>query len=310
MLLFLVWVPWLIWRERRRPTSLALGLPDTGALAGAPRGWRVKLAHWLRLAELAALALTVVILAQPRNEIRSERRLTDGIDLVLALDISRSMEMNDFQPNRLAVAKRVAQEFIAGRQGDRIGLVVFAGQAFTQCPLTLDYGVLHDLIEQVDFGMVGEGTAIGMAIATAANRLEDSEADSKVLILATDGVNNAGRVDPETAADLAEALGIKVYTIGVGSNRPVLRGFAVSGAQLDEAALQEIAKRTGGAYFRALDPDALRKIYERIDELETTRIETAEFVRYDEVGPLLLLPALAVLLAVVVCENSIALKVP
>jgi Ca-activated chloride channel family protein len=310
LLLLLLLIPLLVWRERRRNPRVAFVFPDTRALApvsGTPRVLLARLVHWL---ELLALVLMVVILSRPREEVRQETLLTEGIDMMLAIDVSRSMELDDFRPNRLAVAKQVAREFVAGRRGDRIGLVVFAAQAFTQCPLTLDYEVLGDLIQQVDFGMVQDGTAIGMAIATAANRLKDSDADSKVVILLTDGVNNAGRVDPLTAADLAAALGIRVYTIGAGSDRPASRGGWQTRSHLDEKTLQEIAGRTGGAFFRARDPDALRKIYERIAELETTKMESQEYVRYDEAGPALLVPALVLLLLVMLLESTVLLKVP
>jgi Ca-activated chloride channel family protein len=311
LLVLLLAVPAILWLESRRRPQAAFGFPDALPLARLRRGSRVRLHQLVAGLELVALGLTVIILARPRDEIREQVRLTEGVDMMLALDISRSMELDDFKPNRLAVAKRVAQEFVAGRKGDRIGLVVFAAQSFTQCPLTLDYAVLADLIEQVDFGMVEDGTAIGMAIATAANRLKDSPATSKVLILLTDGVNNAGRVDPLTAAEMAAALGIKVYAIGAGSDQPI-RGARrlVQGPHLDEDTLKEIAARTGGSFFRARDPDALRKIYERIAELETTEIETEEFVRYDEAGPILLLPALVLLIVVVVMEHSYLLKIP
>jgi Ca-activated chloride channel family protein len=310
LLLLLLLVPLIVWRERRKNPRAAFAFPEISQLVPVSRTPRVLLRRALGWLELVALVLMVVILARPRDEIREQTLLTEGIDMMLAVDVSRSMELRDFKPNRLAVAKEVAQEFVAGRGGDRMGLVVFAAHAFTQCPLTLDYGVLGDLIAAVDFGMVDDGTAIGMAIATAANRLKDSAADSKVVILLTDGVNNAGRVDPLTAAELAAALGIRVYTIGAGSDRAVRHGNMQVSSHVDEETLREIATRTGGAFFRAKDPDALRKIYARIDELETTTIETEELVRYDEAGPALLLPALCLLVVVLLAESSLLLKVP
>jgi Ca-activated chloride channel family protein len=233
---------------------------------------------------------------------------SEGIDIVLALDISGSMKAEDFKPrNRLHVAKEVADEFVRGRQGDRIGLVVFASTSFTQCPLTLDYDVVLSQLDRVDFGAIDDGTAIGTAIANGVNRLRRSDAESKVLILLTDGRNNAGKIDPQTAATVAKAESVKVYTIGVGTEKdapypvddPIFgRRYVKIPASVDDKTLQEIASQTGGEYFRATTPEMLVTVFGKIDQLEKTEIETTEFVEYDELQARFTLPALFLL----VCE--------
>jgi Ca-activated chloride channel family protein len=321
LLLLLLALPLILRRERRRRQGVeaSLTLSDLTAFRAASSGLRPRLARILPAVELAALCLTIIILARPQSGVKEREVLTEGIDIVLAIDVSGSMKAEDFKPNRLVAAKKVAQEFIRGRQGDRIGLVVFASDSFTQCPLTLDYGVLIDLVEQVDFGIVADGTAIGSGIANAANRLRDSKAKSKVIILLTDGVNNAGRIDPLTAAKLAGALGIRVYTVGAGVegeapypvDDPVFgRRTVMMRSTIDEETLRAIAERTGGEFFRARDSRTLTAIYDRISKMETTRMETREFVRYDELGPVMLLPALGLLLIVLVLESTVLLKVP
>jgi Ca-activated chloride channel family protein len=258
-------------------------------------------------------------LARPQTGADRVEVKSEGIDIVLAIDVSGSMRAEDFRPdNRLTVAKRVAQEFVAGRAGDRIGLVVFAGGAYTQCPLTLDYGVLTDLLEEVSFGHP-DGTAVGMALATAVNRLRRAQGESRVVILLTDGQNNAGEVDPVTAAEAARALGIRVYTIGAGTDGlaqvpvddPVFgRRYVQIEAHLDEETLQEIADLTGGKYYRATSAEALERIYQEIDALEKTEVETYEYVQYNEQGPLLALVACAVLAFGLFAGEAIENRIP
>jgi Ca-activated chloride channel homolog len=321
LLLLLLLVPLILYRERGRRAAVesALRVPDLEALRSAGTSFRARLVRLLPWLELGALLLCVVILARPQSGIREREVLSEGIDIVLALDISGSMKAMDLKPNRLVAAKEVAKAFVAGRQGDRIGLVVFASDSFTQCPLTLDYGVLRDLIDQVDFGAIDDGTAIGMGIANASNRLKESKAKSKVIILLTDGVNNAGRVDPITAARLAAALGIRVYTVGAGVegeapypvDDPVFgRRTMMVRSTIDEVTLREIARITGGEFFRARDENTLKSIYDRISTMEKTTVETREFVRYDELGPIMLLPALILLGLVLLLESTLLLKVP
>jgi Ca-activated chloride channel family protein len=234
---------------------------------------------------MLAIVVIVVALARPQSTSQGENVYTEGIDIALLLDISGSMLAEDFQPNRIQAAKEVALRFVDGRAHDRIGLVVFAGQSFTQCPMTLDYRVLKNLLRQVKPGMVEDGTAIGMAIAQGVNRLKDSKAKSRVMILLTDGVNNRGEIDPVTAAQIAQTYDLRIYTIGVGTvgeaPYPVQTPWGIRyqniPVDVDEKTLQKIAELTGGQYFRATSNRALQQIYDEIDELEKTRIEVTTY---------------------------------
>ncbi len=306
--LFLLPLPLLAfwWRwARRRDLEPAAGFSDLGLLAG-PRGRRVMLRSFWPLLRVLALMLLVVALARPRFGERQVEITSEGIDIALALDISGSMKAEDFQPdNRLFVAKEQAKKFIAGRPNDRIGLVVFASDSYTQAPITTDHEVLRRLIDEVTFGDIRDGTAIGMAIANGVNRLKDLPGKSRVLILLTDGRNNAGTIDPFTAAELARSLRVKVYPIGVGTMEdapypvedPVFgKRYVQMPAQVDDAALTRIAEITGGRYFRATDAAALDRIFGEIDRMEKTRVETREWVNYSEFGSRLALPALLLLL--------------
>ena len=242
-----------------------------------------------------ALAAFIVALARPQTGITTENVLTEGIDIVMVLDVSSSMLAEDLEPNRLEAAKAVGIDFVAGRRNDRIGLVAFAGQAFTQAPLTFDYAVVQSLFDELDVGMIEDGTAVGMGLATAVKRLQASPAESKVVVLLTDGRSNRGEIGPVTAAQMAQALGIRVYTIGAGSQGtarvPVpdpLGGtrYANMRVDIDEATLQEMAELTGGRYFRATDNESLASIYTEIDELERTEIEVENFTQFGEEFPL------------------------
>lgn len=252
---------------------------------------RQRMRHVLIILRLCGLALLITALARPQSSSDGQNITTEGIDIVLAIDISGSMRAEDFRPNRIEAAKNVAVDFIDDRPNDRVGLVIFAGESFTQCPLTTDHDVLKNLFQDVKSGMIEDGTAIGMGLATAVNRLKESKAKSKVVILLTDGVNNSGFVAPVTAAEIAETYGIRVYTIGVGTKgvapypmqdrfgRTVYQNVEV---QIDEKTLEEIADQTGGKYFRATNNKALAGIYDEIDQLEKTKIEVTEFRRYSE----------------------------
>jgi len=241
---------------------------------------------------MIALSLLIFAAARPQSGRTKEIVKTEGIDIMLVLDISGSMAAEDFTPdNRLEVAKRVIKDFVGKRKGDRIGLVLFAGKSFTQCPLTVDYEVLNSFLERAHIGQVEDGTAIGMALATATNRLRESKAKSKIIILLTDGVNNAGEVDPATAAKLAAGVGIKVYSVGAGTNgyAPVPVKDPLFGTRLvrmrveiDEQTLQNVADLTGGEYFRATDTKSLEAIYDRIDEMEKSTVELEHFTEYTE----------------------------
>jgi len=298
-------LPLLAWRHHRRAGALG-ALTYSRLPEGSGGAWRLHLPFYLRL---AAAALLLVALARPRLGYAWEESLTEGIDIEIALDVSGSMGSEDFQPkNRLAVAKEVVKEFIAGRTGDRIGLVVFSGTALTQAPLTTDREMLRFLVDSVELGSLSRGTAIGVALATAAARLRDSEAASRVVVLVTDGVSNAGEIDPRSAAALCDGLGLKVYTIGVGTERaapvPIALGDpdrpvvqrVVRRMPVDEELLGEIAERTGGRFFRATDADTLAGVFAEIDRLETTELEVKRFVRYREAFQPLAWGGLALLL--------------
>jgi len=319
ILLALLLVPaFLVWKRRRKPA--ALPLPALDAVPGMPCTWRSRLASVPEALRIIALCLLVVALSRPQSGEREIQVVSEGIDIMLAIDISGSMKAEDFRPNnRLHVAKEVAKQFVSGRTGDRIGLVVFAARSFTQCPLTTDYPVLIGLIDRVDFGMIEDGTAVGLALANATNRLKGSHAKSKVVILLTDGRNNAGNIDPLTAADVAAALGVRAYTIGAGVegealypvNDPVFgRRYQRMPSQVDDETLGEIARRTGGLYFRATDAEALAQIYTRIGELEKTRVETREYVQYSELGAFLAIPAIVLVVLEIVLAATVLLRVP
>lgn len=314
-------VPALAWWyfRRRAPRGGSLVYSDLAAVRRADirRGGRWR--HVLPMLRLLAVAALVVAFARPRAGVTSENILTEGIDIVLVLDISSSMLAEDLEPNRIDAAKQVAADFVSGRLNDRIGLVVFAGQAFTQVPLTLDYGVVRDLMDELEVGMVEDGTAVGMGLATAIKRLNESAAESKVVVLLTDGRNNRGEIDPLTAAQMAQALGVRVYTIGAGSrgtarvpvDDPLLgRRYATVRVDVDEETLAEVASTTGGRYFRATDTESLAGIYQEIDELETTEIEVQNFTRYTELFHFPLAAGLLLLLMEAGLANTILRKLP
>lgn len=275
---------------------------------------------------LAAVALLMLAMARPQTGRTQTQVHTEGIDIVLVLDTSGSMQALDLDAdrpiaerrNRLEVARSVVEEFIQKRDDDQLGLVVFGSEAFTQCPLTLDHGILATFLDQVEIGMAGDGTAIGSAVGTAVKRLKDSEAKSKVIILLTDGRSNAGILSPKKAAEIAETFGVKIYTIGAGSRGQApfivesLFGPQVTyqNVEIDEETLQDLAQRTGGAYYRAEDQEALRSIYERIDELEKTEITMDTFLEYNERFRWFVLPALALLVLEVTLLGTRFRKIP
>jgi len=279
---------------------------------------RERLRHLPFAFRMFVLAVLIVALARPQTTSKGENIYTEGIDIVLLLDISGSMLAEDLQPNRVEAAKEVAQNFIDGRKNDRIGLVVFSGESFTQCPMTLDYRVLKNLLRQVRPGMVEDGTAIGMAIAQGVNRLKDSKAKSRVMILLTDGVNNRGEIDPITAAQIAHTFGIRIYTIGVGTQGeapyPVMTPFGKRyqniPADVDEKALQQIASITDGQYFRATNNRALKQVYTEIDRLEKTRIEVRAYRSYTELFDGWALAGAIALLLEFALAGSILRKLP
>jgi Ca-activated chloride channel family protein len=279
---------WYIRKGRKSFTELRVSTMSPFS-AGRP-GWKVRFRHLPAVLRLLALALVIVALARPQTTSEGENVSTEGIDIVLVTDVSGSMLAEDFKPNRIEAAKAVADDFVDGRPNDRIGFVVFAGESFTQCPLTLDHAVLKNLIAGVKSGLIEDGTAIGMGLATAVSRLKDSQSKSKVIILLTDGVNNKGLIDPMTAAGIASTFGIRVYTVGVGTvgmapypvQTPLGTQYRNVPVEIDEDLLKKIADQTGGKYFRATDNDKLKQIYSEIDRLEKTKIEVTQFRRHRE----------------------------
>jgi Ca-activated chloride channel family protein len=287
--LLLLLPAWWVWRRRRRPPAIVFS--RVGVLANGPRAGRA-IARALVIARNLVLVGLIIALARPRSAGRAEQSTTEGINIIIAFDISSSMLAEDFQPqNRLEVAREKVKQFIAMRNSDRIGVVAFSGEALTQVPLTTDYPVVMAAVDNLQPGQLEDGTAIGTAIATAANRLRDAPGNSRVVVLLTDGVNNRGSIDPRTAAQAAAAFGVKIYTIGVGTEgmAPVPVGRGVFGlryenrpVEIDDALLTDVAKRTGGRYFRARDAAALQRITEEIDRLERTPVRTRVYTRYSE----------------------------
>ena len=268
---------------------------------------------------MAAFALLIVALARPQSAEHNTRTSAEGIDIMLALDVSGSMLARDFTPDRLEAAKEVAGSFISDRYGDRIGLVVFAGEAFTQSPLTSDQSTLLTLLGRVRSGLIEDGTAIGNGLATAINRLRESDAKSKVIILLTDGINNRGEIAPVMAAEIAKQMGIKVYTIGVGSEgmapTPAIdmfgnMTFVQAKVEIDEETLRKIAETTGGEYFRATDNEKLRAIYDEINRLEKSKVEVNDFTTYTEEYLFWLLGALALLVVEFLTRTLILKRIP
>jgi Ca-activated chloride channel family protein len=296
-LLVIVPVMVVFYLLKQQKVTASVRMPGLQSFAEAGTTFRLILRHILFALRIIAITLLIIVIARPQKTDKYQDVTTEGIDIVLTQDISGSMLSRDFKPDRLEAAKNIATEFISGRPYDRIGLVVFSGVSFTQCPLTTDHAVLINLLREIQSGMIEDGTAIGMGLATAVNRIKDSQAKSKVIILLTDGVNNRGEIAPETAAEIAKTFGIRVYTIGVGTQGmapyPVQTPFGIQyqdiPVEIDEAILQKIAETTGGKYFRATDNDSLEKIYKEIDKLEKSKIDVKQFIRKEEKY---LLPAL------------------
>ncbi len=285
----------------RRPH---LRVPDLNAWTAGGRSWLEILRHIPFVLRIAALTLIIIAIARPRSTSQIEKVDTEGIDIVFAMDVSTSMLARDFTPDRLSAAKDIAIEFIAQRPTDRMGIVVFAGESYTQCPLTTDRATLINLMKEVQTELIDDGTAIGNGLATAAARLKDSDAKSRVVILLTDGVNNMGDIDPSLAAEISKTYGIRVYTIGVGANGtapyPIQTPWGIElrnlPVEIDEALLKEIAEGTGGRYFRATDNTKLQEIYAEIGQMEKTRTTVDSFPVYKDLYRNYALAALACLL--------------
>jgi Ca-activated chloride channel family protein len=284
-------IPMIVWYVLRQKKSKAsIQISTLESLKKVPLTWKHSLRHVAYVLQIAVLALIITCLARPQSSDSWQNQTVEGIDIIIALDMSSSMLARDFQPDRLGAAKSVATEFISGRMYDRIGLVVFSAESYTQCPLTTDRAVLINLFQNLQPGLLEDGTAIGLGLANAVSRLKDSEAKSKVIILLTDGENNRGEIAPMTAAEIAKTFGVRVYTIGIGTvgtaPYPVQTPFGIQlrdmEVKIDEKTLQEIANITDGKYFRATDNRTLIEVYKEIDRLERSRIDNKEFSKKNE----------------------------
>lgn len=302
LLLLLPMIGYYIYRTLQGGASVTIS--TIAGVENIPRSLKYYIRHLPFVLRCFAVVLMIVALARPQNNENNSSTTTEGIDIVLALDVSGSMLARDFEPNRITAAKEVAAKFIADRPNDRIGLVVFAGESFTQSPLTTDKASLQTLLAQVRDGIIEDGTAIGNGLATSINRLKESTAKSKVVILLTDGVNNRGQVAPLTASEIAKSYGIRVYTIGVGSMGtapyPAVDvwgniSFVPMKVEIDEQVLSQIADQTGGEYFRATDKEALRSVYDKINQMERTKVEVNNFMRHNDLFEVWLLWAMLLL---------------
>ncbi len=309
---------WWHFRKRRAWTG-AIRFSHIGSLKAIPQGRAPLARQALFVARLLGLALLVIAFSRPQSGVKGEEVITEGVDIVLTLDVSSTMLAEDIRPNRVDAAKAVARAFIQGRKHDRIGLVVFAGEAYTQCPLTTDYGILIEFLDRVSVGMIEDGTAVGMGLATSVNRLRSSEAKSKVIVLLTDGQNNRGQIDPLTAAQMAQAFDIRTYTIGAGTRGVAMfpvddpffgRRYQPMQVNVDEESLRGIADLTGGRYFRATDRNSLESIYREIDKLEKTEIKVKEYTRYSEWFGFFAAAGLLLLLAEILLGHTRFRKIP
>lgn len=309
-------IVWYIWQGRKKQSAISYS--SIKIFEKMPSTTRVRLRHLPFILRMMALGFLIIALARPQNFTAGQNVNAEGIDISMVLDISGSMLAEDFKPNRLEAAKNVIDNFVQGRTTDRIGLVIFSREAFTQCPLTIDYSVLRNLLRDIKTGMIEDGTAIGNGIANGINRLKDSDAESKVLILLTDGVNNAGEVDPISAAEIASSFGIRIYTIGVGTRgeapypvqTPFGTRYQMVPVEIDEVILKKIAELTGGEYFRATNNRALQDIYTRIDKMEKTKIEITSFRNAQELFAPWLLAGFILLLLELIASKTILRKLP
>lgn len=310
-------IAYYVWRTLQGGATIQLSSIE--GVVRAPKTLRYWLRHVPFALRIGALGLAIVALARPQGIEENSHTNTEGIDIMLSIDVSGSMLARDFKPDRISAAKEVAGSFIADRYGDRIGLVAFAGEAFTQSPLTTDQSTLQTLLSRIRSGLIEDGTAIGNGLATAINRLRESDAKSKVIILLTDGVNNRGEIAPLTAAEIAKSQGIRVYTIGVGTRGtapyPAVdmfgnMTFVQQKVEIDEKTLGEIAEMTGGQYFRATDKTKLKAIYDEINQLEKSKVEVFQHITYHELFLSWLLAAIALLMAEFLLSNLVLKRIP
>lgn len=324
LLLLLLLIPYIIWYFLyRRHSEPTLRMSDTYAYQYAPKSWKIKLINLPMLLRCLTFTLVVIVLARPMTSNSWGRQHVEGIDIMLAMDISTSMLAEDVSPNRMEAAKDVAQEFINSRPNDNIGLTIFAGESFTQCPMTTDHAALLSLLHNVRTdltasGLVEDGTAIGMGLANAVSRLRDANAKSKIVILLTDGSNNMGDISPMTAAQIAKTYGIRVYTIGLGTNGPARYPISVNGStqyiqangEIDYQTLKNIALTTNGHFYRASSRQELSQIYKDIDKLEKTKLDGRKYARqYDAYQPFALL-ALLTLLSEILLRLTVFRRLP
>ena len=324
LLLLLLLIPYLIWYFRyRKKSEPAMRMSDTFAYKNVVKSWRMRLLHVPMLLRLLSFVLIVLALARPQTHNSWGNRTVEGIDIMLAMDVSTSMLAEDLSPNRMEAAKAVAAEFISGRPDDNIGLTIFAGEAFTQCPMTADHQSLLNLLQNVRTdiaarGLIEDGTAVGMGLANAVSRLDKSKAKSKVVILLTDGSNNQGDISPLTAAKIAKSYGIRVYTIGVGTNKVARYPMTVGGSvqyvnvpvEIDTKTLEDIASVTNGHFYRATNTGELKQIYKDIDKLEKTKMDVKKFSKhYDNFQPFVLAALIALLLEILL-RTTILRRIP
>lgn len=303
---------------KQNKSEATLQISDARVYAHTPKSYKNYLLHVPFVLRIITLIFIILVLARPQTTDRWQNSEIEGIDVMMAIDVSTSMLAEDLKPNRLEAAKDVAAEFINGRPNDNIGITLFAGESFTQCPLTVDHAVLSDMIHNVKCGFIEDGTAVGMGIANAVTRLKESKAKSKVIILLTDGTNNKGDISPLTAAEIAKSFGIRVYTIGVGTNGvapyPIRVGNTVQyvnvPVEIDEKTLTQIAGTTDANYFRATSNSKLKEVYEEIDKLERTKLNVKEYNRRDEEYQWFALVAFLSILIEVLLRNSILKKIP
>ena len=323
LFLLLLIIPYILWyvifRKKTEPT---IRMADTFSLQRGQRTWRVRLMPVQAVLRVLAFTLLVLAMARPQTHNSWEEETIEGIDIMLAMDVSSSMLSQDIEPNRIEAAMKVAAEFISDRQNDNIGLTVFAGEAFTQCPMTIDHTSLLSLLQQsgkyVGSGAIIDMTAIGMGLTNAVSRLKDSKAKSRVVILLTDGSNNYGEISPLTAADMARSLGIRIYTIGVGADGSSLRPVTIGGItqqlmlpnDIDEETLTKIAKTTNGRYYRAASADELRQIYGDIDKLEKSKLDVQRYSKVHDVYQYLVLGAIIALLLEILLRITVFRRIP
>jgi len=316
LLLLLPIIYWYIKEMHKSDASLQISsLQD---LTKFPKSKRIKMRHLPFILRLFTLIFLIIAIARPQSSNSLRNETTEGIDIMIALDISGTMLAEDLKPNRLEASKAVATEFILSRPNDNIGLVIFAAESFTQCPLTTDHDVLINLFKGVQYGMIEDGTAIGLGLANAVNRIKDGKAKSKVIILLTDGSNNRGDIAPVSAAEIAKTFGIRVYAIGVGSHgmvrvpvpTPLGMQYQLMESEFDEQTLKAISNITGGKYFRATDNLKLRSIYQEIDQLEKTKISVREYSKKNEMFYLFALAAFLCLISEILLRNTVLRKIP